>query len=111
MPEQQSRNVRECSLARSGAPGRFGLYRGAVAPLMAIPLSGLARGWCARSLWREPRHRGALFASITLVLGFVALRENWTFVSILWALVPGFGLIAVPSAGGPEPIATSVGIS
>lgn len=44
------------------------------------------------------------FAYISLVLGFAALRVNLAFVGILWALVPGFGLVAVHDVGGPADI-------
>jgi succinate-acetate transporter protein len=40
------------------------------------------------------------FAYISLVLGFAALKLNATFVTILWLLVPGFGLVGVHQAGG-----------
>ncbi|MGH9102170.1 MAG: acetate uptake transporter [Acidimicrobiales bacterium] len=40
------------------------------------------------------------FAYISLVLGVAALTVNLTFVAILWALVPGFGLVAVHDVGG-----------
>lgn len=44
------------------------------------------------------------FAYISLVLGFAALPVNLEFVAILWALVPGFGLVAVHNVGGPTAI-------
>ena len=44
------------------------------------------------------------FAYISLVLGIAALKVNFEFVSILWSLVPGFGLAAVANVGGPKAI-------
>lgn len=44
------------------------------------------------------------FAYISLVLGFAAMKVNFEFVGILWALVPGFGLAAVQQVGGPSQI-------
>ena len=44
------------------------------------------------------------FAYISLVLAIAALRVNLEFTGILLALVPGFGLAAVPNVGGPAVI-------
>lgn len=41
------------------------------------------------------------FGYISLVLGFCAFKFNVVFIAILWALVPGFGLVAVHDVGGP----------
>jgi succinate-acetate transporter protein len=44
------------------------------------------------------------FAYISFVLGVAALKVNFEFVGILWALVPGFALAAVADVGGPASI-------
>lgn len=44
------------------------------------------------------------FAYISLVLAVAALTVNLEFTGILLALVPGFGLAAVPNVGGPAVI-------
>jgi uncharacterized protein len=44
------------------------------------------------------------FAYISLVLAIAATRVNLEFVGILLALVPGFGLAAVPNVGGSATI-------
>jgi uncharacterized protein len=44
------------------------------------------------------------FAYISLVLAIAAAKVNLEFVAILLALVPGFGLVAVPNVGGPTSI-------
>lgn len=41
------------------------------------------------------------FAYISFVLGIAALHLNPTFVAIVWSLVPGYALAALPNAGGP----------
>jgi succinate-acetate transporter protein len=41
------------------------------------------------------------FAYISLVLAVAAAKVNFEFVLILVALIPGFGLAAVPQVGGP----------
>jgi succinate-acetate transporter protein len=38
------------------------------------------------------------------VLGFAALKVNLEFVGILWALVPGFGLVAAGNVGASDAI-------
>ncbi len=49
------------------------------------------------------------FAYISLVLAVAALPVNLEFVAILLALVPGFGLAAVPNVGGPAVIGNTGG--
>jgi succinate-acetate transporter protein len=44
------------------------------------------------------------FAYISFVLGVAALKVNFEFAGILWALVPGFALAAVADVGGPASI-------
>jgi succinate-acetate transporter protein len=46
------------------------------------------------------------FVCISLVLAAAALRFNLEYVGILLALVPGFGLVAVTSVGGPAALGT-----